>query len=187
VLRFHEASAVQRSGDGKDSEDTAFYRYNRFVALTSGGDPDASASLARPSTKPTASRQEFAARHACDSTHDTKRGEDTRARLAVLSDMPEEWARQCRSGADCLRARRGDIEDSAPPDRNDDICSTSSCRILAGRAARKPRRVGSRRLCQPHQSRACEIDAGGQGAFFLAAPNAITRCNAILCEGRARR
>ena len=28
------------------------------------------------------------------STHDTKRGEDTRARLAVLSEMPQEWAKQ---------------------------------------------------------------------------------------------
>ena len=33
------------------------------------------------------------------STHDTKRGEDTRARLAVLSEMPEEWGQQVRPGA----------------------------------------------------------------------------------------
>ena len=44
------------------------------------------------------------------STHDTKRGEDTRARLAVLSEMPEEWERQVQAWSRILRARRGDIE-----------------------------------------------------------------------------
>ena len=32
-------------------------------------------------------------------THDTKRGEDTRARLAVLSEVPEAWAEAVRAGA----------------------------------------------------------------------------------------
>jgi hypothetical protein len=54
------------------------------------------------------------------STHDTKRGEDTRARLAVLSEMPEEWARQVQVWSRILRARRGDVEGTAPPDRNDE-------------------------------------------------------------------
>ena len=54
------------------------------------------------------------------STHDTKRGEDARARLAVLSEMPEEWARQVQAWSRILRARRGDVEGTAPPDRNDE-------------------------------------------------------------------
>jgi (1->4)-alpha-D-glucan 1-alpha-D-glucosylmutase len=54
------------------------------------------------------------------STHDTKRGEDTRARLAVLSELPEEWAKQVQAWSKILRARRGDIGTSAPPDRNDE-------------------------------------------------------------------
>ena len=54
------------------------------------------------------------------STHDTKRGEDTRARLAVLSDMPEEWGQLVNTWSRLLRARRGDIEGNAPPDRNDE-------------------------------------------------------------------
>src|ERR671920_410832 len=48
------------------------------------------------------------------STHDTKRGEDTRARLAVLSEMPEEWERQVQTWSRMMRARRGDIEGTAP-------------------------------------------------------------------------
>ena len=54
------------------------------------------------------------------STHDTKRGEDTRARLAVLSELPEEWERQVQAWSRIMRARRGDIESTAPPDRNDE-------------------------------------------------------------------
>ncbi len=54
------------------------------------------------------------------STHDTKRGEDARARLAVLSEMPEEWAKQAAVWSRLLRAARGDIEGAAPPDRNDE-------------------------------------------------------------------
>ena len=54
------------------------------------------------------------------STHDTKRGEDTRARLAVLSEMPEEWARQVQAWSRILRVRRGDVEGTAPPDRSDE-------------------------------------------------------------------
>ena len=54
------------------------------------------------------------------STHDTKRGEDTRARLAVLSELPQEWAKQVEIWSRILRAGRGDVEGTAPPDRNDE-------------------------------------------------------------------
>ena len=78
----------------KGVEDTAFYRWSRLVALNEvGGDPDAFG------TSP-AEFHEFAARLARDwpasmttlSTHDTKRQEDVRARLAVLAEIPEAWA-----------------------------------------------------------------------------------------------
>ena len=54
-------------------------------------------------------------------THDTKRGEDARARLAVLSEMPEEWAQQVEAlEPDSACAAWGTSEGSAPPDRNDE-------------------------------------------------------------------
>jgi (1->4)-alpha-D-glucan 1-alpha-D-glucosylmutase len=106
----------------KGLEDTAFYRYNRFVALNEvGGDPDQfgisisnfhKANLQRAKRWPNSML--------CTSTHDTKRGEDVRARLAVLSEMPAEWAKQVQLWSRILRARRGDIQASAPPDRNDE-------------------------------------------------------------------
>src|SRR6202008_2389621 len=53
-------------------------------------------------------------------THDTKRGEDARARLAVLSECPDEWGRQGTSWSRLLRARLSDVEGRAPLDRNDE-------------------------------------------------------------------
>ncbi len=106
----------------KGLEDTAFYRYNRFIALNEvGGEPERFGLSAGAFHKANTQR----ARHwphamLGTSTHDTKRGEDTRARLAVLADIPEEWARQVQTWSRLLRARRGDVEGNAPPDRNDE-------------------------------------------------------------------
>jgi (1->4)-alpha-D-glucan 1-alpha-D-glucosylmutase len=80
----------------KGVEDTASYRWPRLVARNEvGGDPD------RFAVAP-ADFHAFAARLAADwpatmttlSTHDTKRQEDVRARLAVLAEMPGEWGRR---------------------------------------------------------------------------------------------
>ena len=106
----------------KGLEDTAFYRYNRFVALNEvGGHPDHFGVSMAAFHKANAQRADHAP-HAMlgTSTHDTKRGEDVRARLAVLSEMPEEWFRLVPIWSRVLRARLGDTEASAPPDRNDE-------------------------------------------------------------------
>jgi (1->4)-alpha-D-glucan 1-alpha-D-glucosylmutase len=106
----------------KGLEDTAFYRYNRFIALNEvGGHPDqfgVSIAAFHNANRQRAKRWPNAM--LATSTHDTKRGEDTRARLAALSEWPEEWARQCALWSRVLRARRGDVEGLGPPDRNDE-------------------------------------------------------------------
>ena len=105
----------------KGLEDTAFYRYNRFVALNEVGGPrNNSASPVGLPQGQCACAPPLAHAMLSTSTHDTKRGEDTRARLAVLSGMPEEWTRHVDTWSRILRARRGDVEDTAPPDRNDE-------------------------------------------------------------------
>ncbi|WP_431796174.1 malto-oligosyltrehalose synthase [Microbacterium enclense] len=78
----------------KGVEDTAFYRYTRLGSLTEvGGDPAQfsldvdgfhAAQVQRQASWPTAMTTL--------STHDTKRGEDTRARIAVLAEIPARWA-----------------------------------------------------------------------------------------------
>ncbi len=85
----------------KGVEDTAFYRWNRFVALNEvGGDP------ARFGVQPAEFHAAAAARDAgwpttmtTLSTHDTKRSEDVRARLAVLSELPSRWIELMRRWA----------------------------------------------------------------------------------------
>jgi (1->4)-alpha-D-glucan 1-alpha-D-glucosylmutase len=106
----------------KGLEDTAFYRYNRFAGLNEvGGHPDHFGVSLAAFHKANAQRGRSSP-HAMlgTSTHDTKRGEDVRARLAVLSEMPEEWRRQVTVWHRILRARPGDVEGTAPPDRNDE-------------------------------------------------------------------
>jgi (1->4)-alpha-D-glucan 1-alpha-D-glucosylmutase len=106
----------------KGLEDTAFYRYNRFVALNEvGGHPDHFGVTVAAFHRANAQRAErWPHAMLSTSTHDTKRGEDIRSRLAVLSEIPEEWARQVQTWSRILRARRGDIEGTGPPYRNDE-------------------------------------------------------------------
>ncbi|ACK52281.1 malto-oligosyltrehalose synthase [Methylocella silvestris BL2] len=106
----------------KGLEDTAFYRYNRFVALNEvGGDPQRFGVTPAAFHKANAERaRKWPRAMLATATHDTKRGEDARARLAALSDAPDEWTRQVQIWSRLLRARRGDVEGDAPPDRNDE-------------------------------------------------------------------
>ncbi len=123
VLRF-AMKLQQYSGPvmAKGVEDTAFYRYNRLVALNEvGGAPDRFGLSLGAFHKANAFRaKNWPRTMLATSTHDTKRGEDARARLAVLADLPDEWRREVNAWSRLLRARRGDVEQQAPPDRNDE-------------------------------------------------------------------
>lgn len=79
----------------KGTEDTAFYRYTRFIALNEvGGAPEAFGSSVADLHAAAAARDAgWPAGMTALSTHDTKRSEDVRARLAVLAELPGEWAR----------------------------------------------------------------------------------------------
>jgi (1->4)-alpha-D-glucan 1-alpha-D-glucosylmutase len=91
AVRFQQTSGMVMA---KGVEDTAFYRVSRLASLTEvGGDPDEFA----------IDVDEFHARQQARlaalpgsmttlSTHDTKRGEDTRARISAIAEIPREWA-----------------------------------------------------------------------------------------------
>lgn len=77
----------------KSLEDTAFYRYPRLLALNEvGGDP-VSNGLSVESFHAALSKREATFPHGltATATHDTKRGEDARARLAALPELAGEW------------------------------------------------------------------------------------------------
>jgi (1->4)-alpha-D-glucan 1-alpha-D-glucosylmutase len=91
AIRMQQLSGATMA---KGVEDTAYYRYARFIALNEvGGNP---AQFGIPLTEfhaLQAARQDRQPESMTSlSTHDTKRGEDVRARLAVLSEIPVEWA-----------------------------------------------------------------------------------------------
>jgi (1->4)-alpha-D-glucan 1-alpha-D-glucosylmutase len=78
----------------KSLEDTAFYRYHRLLALNEvGGNPAAQAlpvDTFHDMMRTRAREQPHGM--TATATHDTKRGEDARARLLVLAELPGEWA-----------------------------------------------------------------------------------------------
>ncbi|GHF80436.1 (1-_4)-alpha-D-glucan 1-alpha-D-glucosylmutase [Amycolatopsis bartoniae] len=78
----------------KGTEDTTFYRYTRFAALNEvGGSPaDFGTSVAEFHESAAAREAGWPTAMTTLTTHDTKRSEDVRARLAVLSEIPDEFA-----------------------------------------------------------------------------------------------
>ena len=77
----------------KSLEDTAFYRYHRQVALNEvGGDPSATA-LSVPAfhDKMETRAKDWPHGMTATATHDTKRGEDARARIMAISEIAGEW------------------------------------------------------------------------------------------------
>jgi (1->4)-alpha-D-glucan 1-alpha-D-glucosylmutase len=112
-LRFQQISAAVMA---KGVEDTAFYSYNRMLALNEvGGDPDcfgiASAEFFAWCRR---THHRWPYTMLATSTHDTKRSEDVRARLFVLSEEPERWCRAVSQWAGMNeRHRSGEL-----PDRN---------------------------------------------------------------------
>ncbi|MCL2090513.1 MAG: malto-oligosyltrehalose synthase [Micrococcales bacterium] len=92
VVRFGQTSAPVQA---KGVEDTVFYRWTQLVGLCEvGADPTR---FALPPAELLSWAQVQAQQHPLGltalSTHDTKRGEDVRARLSVLSELAEPWSR----------------------------------------------------------------------------------------------
>ncbi|HXT13558.1 MAG TPA: malto-oligosyltrehalose synthase [Candidatus Angelobacter sp.] len=117
VMKFQQLTGPAMA---KGLEDTAFYRFNRLISLNEvGGDPghfgvsltefhDANSIIAKnwPHTL------------LASATHDTKRGEDVRARLNILSEMPAEWREAVKRWAALNRGKKTMAGDA--PDANDE-------------------------------------------------------------------
>ncbi len=106
----------------KGLEDTAFYRYHLLLSLNEvGGDPERfgvtpeefhAANCWRQAHWPTAML--------ATATHDTKRGDDVRARLNVLSEVPDEFGRCLSAWAHINASNRSIVDGHPAPDRNDE-------------------------------------------------------------------
>jgi (1->4)-alpha-D-glucan 1-alpha-D-glucosylmutase len=93
VIRFQQTCGPVMA---KGVEDTAFYRWSRLASLNEvGGDPDRfGVSPAEFHAAVGRLARDWPATMTTLSTHDTKRQEDVRARLAVLAESPRAWARE---------------------------------------------------------------------------------------------
>ncbi|MFD1714056.1 malto-oligosyltrehalose synthase [Amnibacterium flavum] len=88
--RFQQTSGMVMA---KGVEDTAFYRYTKLTSLTEvGADPSEFAIPVDEFHVRAARRQEnYPHSMTTLSTHDTKRGEDVRARIDAIAEIPGEW------------------------------------------------------------------------------------------------
>ncbi|MGI8958037.1 MAG: malto-oligosyltrehalose synthase [Chthoniobacterales bacterium] len=119
VLKFQQTTGPIMA---KGLEDTAFYIYNRLAALNEvGGEPERfGVSLEAFHRRNRERQEEWPATMLSTSTHDTKRSEDVRARMAVISEMPELWRRSLGRWRTVNRRWKKRIEESEAPDRNEE-------------------------------------------------------------------
>ena len=116
AVRFQQLTAPVTA---KGVEDTAFYRHLRLLALNEvGGDPARfGTSLDDFHRHNLFMAETWPATMLTTSTHDTKRSEDVRVRIALLSEIPQQWALAVRRwAAHNDRHRRGDAGEH--PDRS---------------------------------------------------------------------
>ena len=106
----------------KGLEDTAFYRYNLLLSLNEvGGDPSRfGVSAADFHDLNRQRRHDWPYEMIATSTHDTKLGEDVRARIDVLSEIPEEWDREVAKWMRLNKPARTIVDGEPAPDRNDE-------------------------------------------------------------------
>jgi (1->4)-alpha-D-glucan 1-alpha-D-glucosylmutase len=119
VMKFQQTTGPVAA---KGVEDTAFYVYNRLVALNEvGGEPDRFGTAPEAFHALNAERQrDWPGGLSASSTHDTKRSEDVRARLAVLSELPGEWGRQVGEWSRRNRRKARQVGGQRAPDRNEE-------------------------------------------------------------------
>jgi (1->4)-alpha-D-glucan 1-alpha-D-glucosylmutase len=106
----------------KGAEDTTFYIYNRFISLNEvGGDPSVFGFPLKDFHDFMIERQKkWPLTMNATSTHDTKRGEDMRARLNVLSEIPKQWQQQVTFWGRVNKNKKRKVKGASAPDRNDE-------------------------------------------------------------------
>ena len=119
AMKFQQLSAPVQA---KGVEDTCFYRYNALMSLNEvGGDPGRFGTPVEEFHDGNRVRLERWPREMiATSTHDTKRGEDARARLNVLSEMPAQWRLAFSDWRTINAPHRTAVDRRSAPDPNDE-------------------------------------------------------------------
>jgi (1->4)-alpha-D-glucan 1-alpha-D-glucosylmutase len=120
AVRVQQLSAPCQA---KSVEDTAFYRYGRLLSRNEVGADPARFSITPAAFHVVAKQRQKHFPHAllATATHDHKRGEDSRARLAVLSEIPDEWEAALRRWTRLNASLRKEVEGGPAPDAADEV------------------------------------------------------------------
>src|SRR5437773_152554 len=119
VLKFQQTTAPVMA---KGLEDTVFYIYNRLTALNEvGGQPQQFGLSIEAFHERNLDRQRnWPTTLMATSTHDTKRGEDVRARIVAISEVPDLWRRSLQRWGVANRRWKRTINDAEAPDANEE-------------------------------------------------------------------
>lgn len=119
VMKFQQATGPVIA---KGLEDTAFYIYNRLISLNEvGGEPEYFGITPAAFHKAQADRlRSWPHSILTTSTHDTKRSEDVRARISVLSEIPKEWRAAVRRWARFNRKLKKTVDGQVAPSSNEE-------------------------------------------------------------------
>ena len=119
VMRFQQLTGPVMA---KGLEDTAFYRYCPLLSLNEvGGSPDRfGVSLGYFHGRNLSRRQSWRNAMLASSTHDTKRSEDVRARINVLSEIPAEWYRAIRGWQRLNQEKKVQVAGENVPSTNEE-------------------------------------------------------------------
>lgn len=119
IMRFQQLTGPLMA---KGFEDTTLYIYSRLLALNDvGGDPDRFGVTIEEFHRFNRRRAErWPHTLNATATHDTKRGEDARARINVISELPDEWERQLRRWSRVNRCKKETLRGREVPDPNDE-------------------------------------------------------------------
>jgi (1->4)-alpha-D-glucan 1-alpha-D-glucosylmutase len=119
VMKFQQLTGPLMA---KGFEDTMLYVYNRLLSLNDvGGNPDRFG-ISVKEFHDYNIRKARSQPHSMNatSTHDTKRGEDVRARLNVLSEIPDVWEASIKKWSKFNRRKKKAVKGMAVPDKNDE-------------------------------------------------------------------
>jgi (1->4)-alpha-D-glucan 1-alpha-D-glucosylmutase len=119
VMRFQQLTSPVMA---KGVEDTAFYVYNRLTSLNEvGGEPERFGTSVAAFHRACQQRlREWPDSLLATSTHDTKRSEDARARISVLSELPDLWRRALEDLKDIAGPLKEEVDDRPAPDANEE-------------------------------------------------------------------
>ncbi len=119
AMRFQQFTSPVAA---KGVEDTAFYTFNRLIALNDvGGDPEEFGTTVTAFHDASRARmEEWPATLLATSTHDNKRSEDVRTRIDVISEMPDAWRRTVQRWRRLNRAHKRRVGDEDAPSANDE-------------------------------------------------------------------